>query len=439
SSIASADYTLDPAGNRLTRTDASGTQTFTYDSLNRLATATGPGTASDTYTYDAFGNRTQLVDGSGTTTTAYNAGDEITSMTPPSPGSAVTYTYDANGNLTARGSDTFSWDYENRLTSATVGGTPTTYTYSGDGLRQSATTGGTTTDYTWDINRSLPEVLSDGTSQYIYGLRGTPLAQVSATGTVHYLTDGLGSTMATTDASGNVVNTYAYDPYGATTSSTGSQPNAYQFAGQATDSTGLQYLRARYYDAATGTFISSDPMGVSPIWPGNPYGYANGNPALLTDPYGLFCVGPLCVSSHDVTLGGHSAKKGIANLAGSASDFIRRPSTLISISQTAAIPAAILGCAGAAESGGLLVPVCVTALGLVYVTTKDKVAAAGSAFVNGTTGPVEAACKMATAGPGQLFNLRPFVGTGLCKLAAGIDGALHLSPQSGFNIGEKQQ
>ncbi|MBN9494751.1 RHS repeat-associated core domain-containing protein [bacterium] len=105
---------------------------------------------------------------------------------------------------------------------------------------------------------------------------------------VYYLADGLGSTMATTDASGNIVNTFTYDPYGATTSSTGSQPNAFQFAGQATNATGLQYLRARYYDPSTGTFISSDPMGVSPAWPGNPFLYANGNPALLVDPLGLF-------------------------------------------------------------------------------------------------------------------------------------------------------
>lgn len=52
----------------------------------------------------------------------------------------------------------------------------------------------------------------------------TPSAR-NATGTVYYLADGLGSTMATTDASGNVVNTYTYHPYGATSSSTGSQPN----------------------------------------------------------------------------------------------------------------------------------------------------------------------------------------------------------------------
>ena len=67
-----------------------------------------------------------------------------------------------------------------------------------------------------------------------------------------------------------------------------SQPNPFQFAGQATDSTGLQYLRARYYDPATGTFLTSDPMGVRPSWPGNPYGYVSGNPASLVDPYGLW-------------------------------------------------------------------------------------------------------------------------------------------------------
>jgi RHS repeat-associated protein len=68
----------------------------------------------------------------------------------------------------------------------------------------------------------------------------------------------------------------------------GSEPNPYQFAEQATDSTGLQYLRARYYDPATGAFLSSDPMGVSPTWPGNPYAYADANPVLNTDPYGLW-------------------------------------------------------------------------------------------------------------------------------------------------------
>jgi YD repeat-containing protein len=56
----------------------------------------------------------------------------------------VNYSYDDNGNLTARGSDSFAWDHENRMTSATVGGTTTTFAYNADGLRDSRTTGGNT-------------------------------------------------------------------------------------------------------------------------------------------------------------------------------------------------------------------------------------------------------------------------------------------------------
>jgi len=93
--------------------------------------------------------------------------------------------------------------------------------------------------------------------------------------------------MATTDASGNVVNTYTYDVYGKTTASSGSQPNSFQFAGHQTDPTGLQYLRARYYDPSTGSFLSRDPLSAIPGWQENPFGYAGANPAKFSDPTGL--------------------------------------------------------------------------------------------------------------------------------------------------------
>jgi RHS repeat-associated protein len=45
-------------------------------------------------------------------------------------------------------------------------------------------------------------------------------------------------------------------------SSTGSTANPFTFTGEQTDSnTGLEYLRARYYDSATGRFPSLDPLG----------------------------------------------------------------------------------------------------------------------------------------------------------------------------------
>ncbi len=123
------------------------------------------------------------------------------------------------------------------------------YAYRCDGLRDSVTSGGVTKGFTWDVNAGLPVILDDG-SQYVYG--AGLVAQVSGANTYYYLADGLGSTMATTDASGAVVNSYTYDVYGKTTASSGAQANDFQFAGQQTDPTGLQYLRARYYDPEVG-------------------------------------------------------------------------------------------------------------------------------------------------------------------------------------------
>ena len=163
--------------------------------------------------------------------------------------------------------------------------TTTTFTYGGDGLRNSRTMGGVTTTFTWDIAGGLPVVLDDG-AQYVYG--AGLVSQVSGANSYYYLADGLGSTMKTVDASGAVVNGYTYDIYGKKTSSTGSQANEFDFAGQQTDPTGLQYLRARYYDPETGTFMSREPLAVLPIWPGAPYGYADSNPADKVDPTGLY-------------------------------------------------------------------------------------------------------------------------------------------------------
>ena len=120
--------------------------------------------------------------------------------------------------------------------------------------------------------------------------------------------------MATTDASGNVVNGYTYDVYGKTTASSGSQPNSFQFAGHQTDPTGLQYLRARYYDPSTGSFLSRDPLSAIPGWSGSPFGYAGASPSSNVDPTGNTCLGPVCIDRNGVSVGGHEATEGIAQL-----------------------------------------------------------------------------------------------------------------------------
>ena len=58
-----------------------------------------------------------------------------------------------------------------------------------------------------------------------------------------------------------------------------------RFAGEYTDAeTGFVYLRARYYDPATGQFLSRDPIEAITR---SPYAYVHGNPLNYTDPLGL--------------------------------------------------------------------------------------------------------------------------------------------------------
>lgn len=64
----------------------------------------------------------------------------------------------------------FTFDQTNRLKSASVGGTSSTYAYDGDGKRTSKTVGGTQTNCTYDVNATLPVLLDDGSHKYVWGL-----------------------------------------------------------------------------------------------------------------------------------------------------------------------------------------------------------------------------------------------------------------------------
>ena len=204
-------YTLDAAGNR-TQVDevlaqvggGSMNQTlgYGYDKLYRLTTVDAPD-GDSAYKYDPVGNRLTLTRGSATTYT-YDKADRITAA------GAVSYTVNANGNLTTRGNDTFAYDQANRLKTASVGGTSASYTYDGDGKGASKTVGGNTTSYVYDAKRSLPVVLDDGERKYVWG--PGLISQTDGSGNLTYfLGDGLGSTRALTDDTGNFVATGGYD------------------------------------------------------------------------------------------------------------------------------------------------------------------------------------------------------------------------------------
>ena len=81
--------------------------------------------------------------------------------------------------------------------------------------------------------------------------------------------------------------TYTYLPFGEVQSTTGSANNPFQYNGRfgvLTQSTGLDFMRARFYLPAIGRFLNADPSGLSGGL--NLYTFAFNNPLLFQDPSG---------------------------------------------------------------------------------------------------------------------------------------------------------
>ena len=118
-----------------------------------------------------------------------------------------------------------------------------------------------------------------------------------STETLSFGQDGHGSTRVLLDAAGAIATVagarqlFHYDAYG---NPLGFDPAAaatdFLYSGEQTDSTGLQYLRARYYNPATGRFNRLDPFAGDTQDPQSlhKYLYAHGDPVNGVDPTGEF-------------------------------------------------------------------------------------------------------------------------------------------------------
>jgi RHS repeat-associated protein len=289
------------------------TSAYGYDPNNRVTSSTaGP---SITYGYDFGDNLTQI--GSGHSL-AYDPAHQLLSDTQPAgPVSLLktTYAYDSDGNRIRRTDPSnvitqYSWDQADRLISA---GATTTYAYNGDGLRTTKTLSGSAEAFVYDVAEGLPHFVKDGATSYVAGPDGLPLAQINGSTVYYYHRDQLGSTRALTDSGGNTVATYTYDAFGNVLAATGNVVNPVQFAGQYVDAeTGFSQMQTRYYDPASGQFISRDPLTAATR---QPYSYVADNPLNATDPTGLFGVADLL---HPIGL----VAGGLAGLVGGAHDYL---------------------------------------------------------------------------------------------------------------------
>jgi RHS repeat-associated protein len=214
-------------------------------------TGTAGTTAATCYTSNNLNQYTTL----RTTTTAACTG-----------GTTVSPTYDANANLkTDGGGFTFGYDAENRLVSASKTGTTATYDFDGRGRRKQKTVNGTKTISVTDAdNREVLEY--DGTSGavlrwYAYGLGSNDVLgqmNVPANTRVGMIPDIQGSVIGTVDGGTGAITSFAYRPYGSSTTT----PAQFGYTGQRVDAeSGLYYYRARHYSPAWGRFLQADPIG----------------------------------------------------------------------------------------------------------------------------------------------------------------------------------
>lgn len=244
---------------------------------------------TESYSYDPVGNRLSSLTVSPYD---YNSSNELTS-TP-----SATYTYDNNGNTLAKvttvGTTTYSWDYENRLTSVVLPGTGGSLGFKYDALGhrvQKIFTQGsntTTTNYLYDGSNSVADLDQNGNvlARYIPTRNVDELlAELRANTISYYSQDGVGSVTSLTTSTGALGGTYTYDSFGNLTASSGSITNRFEYTAREFDAeTGLYFYRARYYDPQIGRFLGEDP--IRPFVQRTRYTYVRNNPVNRVDPSG---------------------------------------------------------------------------------------------------------------------------------------------------------
>ena len=257
-------WTLDAVGNRTNQTKDGTASTYTYDITDRLTTITGNDAA--TYAWDTNGQLQSKTAGNGASaqTTAYkfNSRHYLESVTLPD-GTAIRYAYAADGNLASR-------------TRSTPGGSSTTV------------------HYLVDPNRPNSQILAEyddaGHATATFTYANELLSRTSDGACAYFHLDASGSVVAVTDDSGTATHSYGYDAWGNVVEALGAGDSNHLYTGALTDAdTGLIYLRARWYQPATGRFLSADPWEGFEESPAslNKYAYASSDPVNKTDPQGL--------------------------------------------------------------------------------------------------------------------------------------------------------
>jgi len=255
------------------------TETFAYDNLDRLTSATG-GSNAMAITYALNGNITSKTGLGAYAYGANGAGPHAVTSVATYPGAVLqqNVTYNAfnmpqtisHGNYLLNityGPDRQRWKTELKLNNAVT----KTMIFAGNYER--ITEGGVT-------------------KELIYMPGGAIYAkQAGQTDKIYYAhKDHLGSIIKITDDAGTAVFAASYDAWGNRTVTNNSFPFHRGYAGhEHLDELGLINANARLYDPMLGCFLSPDPIVQNPFFSQsyNRYTYAGNNPLFFKDPFGM--------------------------------------------------------------------------------------------------------------------------------------------------------
>lgn len=247
-----------------TATGFTAIQTYSYDTLDRVKSATEKvgetQTWKQTFLYDRFGNKN--FDVPNTTTLGLCAAAVCNPTANPANNRLVDYGYDNAGNITTDAeSRTFGYDAENRQITASGNNLSMSYAYDGNGKRVKS-----------------HNAVTDQTTIFVYDADGKLAAEYTinvpppTTPTISYLTeDALGSVRITTNSFGEVKARRDFLPFGdelyagignRNTNqkySSNNDDTRQKFATYQRDiETGLDFAQSRYYSPALGRFTSPD-------------------------------------------------------------------------------------------------------------------------------------------------------------------------------------
>jgi RHS repeat-associated protein len=305
---------FDP-GSRITAiadgTGSANQWTYGYDKLDRLKTAENAATngavagSNLAWTFDATGNRLSEARGTPAVSTSYTIDSASNKL---SQVGAVTRGYDSAGNTVSMGTDQSVYSSRNRLVRSTKAGTTADYGYNAFGERVKKTVGGSASQFVYDEEgHVVGEYNATGAlvSEYVW-LGDVPVAVIkpqafvaSHAGTAAGSSavfmahpDHLDTPRVIVNASNQAVWRWDSAPFGETLAN--EQPTAslasfrfdLRFPGQQFDAeTGSHYNYFRDYEAGTGRYLQSDPMG---LWDGfGTFSYVHALPVSRSDSVGL--------------------------------------------------------------------------------------------------------------------------------------------------------